>query len=190
MVGAAGGPAPTAVARAAEPERHSLSPISEAGEIAGVSVGAECDRGIAAEVVGAGAGDGGIIRERGDAGNETVGQRGRPRFAAVERGVHAAAVVVIPVVVAGDHVRRIRRVDREGRLVLGGGIAANVDDVDRGAVRGSAEAGGAGRSRGGWGFVGAGGDERAGKSEDRIVREVTHLWISAEGRERLNYDGR
>src|SRR6266702_2557248 len=128
MIGAAGGPGAATVARAAEPERDVLSLVAEAGEIGGAAVGAERDGRIAAKIVRAGARHGGIIRERGDAGDEAVRQRRRPSLAAVEGGVDAAAVVVVPVVVAGDHVARVRRIEGQGGLVLGRRIAADVDD--------------------------------------------------------------
>src|SRR5712692_5343057 len=135
MVGTAGGPAAAAISRAAQPEGHVFSHISEAGEVGGVAVRAERDRGVAAEVVGPGAGHGRIIREPRDPGDEAARESGRPRLPAVERRVDAAAVVVVPVVVSRDHVDGIYGIEREGSLVLGGGIAADVDDVDRAAAR-------------------------------------------------------
>src|SRR2546430_9058197 len=53
------------------------------------------------------------VRELRDPGDEAVGQRRRPRLATVEGRVDAAAVVVVPVVVARDHVARVCWIDRE-----------------------------------------------------------------------------
>src|SRR5205823_14564020 len=96
------GPGPAAVVRAAEPERHVLSFVAEAGEVRGAAVGTERDGGVAAEVVRSGARDCRIVRKRRDAGDESIRQRRRPGLAAVERRIDAAAVVVVPVIVAGD----------------------------------------------------------------------------------------
>src|SRR6266576_4762163 len=140
MIGAADGPGAAAVARARKPERHVFPPISKAAEVGGVAIGTERDRRVAAEVIDPGARHGGIVRERGDAGNEAVRQRRRPRLASVEGRVDAAAVVVVPVIVAGDHVAGIGWIDGERGLVLGGGVAADVDHRYRAGAEG-AEAG-------------------------------------------------
>src|SRR5919204_1538231 len=135
MIGTARSPVATAIDRTAEPQGHILSFIAEAAEIGRAAVGTERHRGITPEIVGSGATTVRVVRERRDTGNETVGQRWRPRLAAVEGGIHAAAVIVIPVVVARDHVERIHGIDGERRLVLRGGIIADVDDFDRSARR-------------------------------------------------------
>src|SRR2546430_6709711 len=75
------------------------------------------------------------VRELRDPGDEAVGQRRRPRLATVEGRVDAAAVVVVPVVVARDHVARVCWIDRERSLVQGGGVAADVDDRRRAGDR-------------------------------------------------------
>src|SRR5204863_9096641 len=74
----------------------------------------------------AGAGDARVIRVLGDGRDVAVGQRSCPRLAAVERGVHTAAVVPVPVVAPRDHVERVARIDGERRLILRGGVIADV----------------------------------------------------------------
>src|SRR5258708_32505158 len=146
MIGATGGPGAAAVGGAAEPERDVFSLVAEAGEVRRVAVGTKRDRGIAAEIVRARARDRGVIRECGNAGNEATRQGGRPRLAAVESRVDAAAIVVVPVVVAGAHVARVRGLHRERRLVLGCGVAADVDHRDRARAAGAEPAGAQGRA--------------------------------------------
>jgi len=166
MIGAARGPGAAAVARAAQPERDVFSDISKAGEVRGGSVGTERHCRIASEVIRARPRHGGIVRELRDPGDESTRQRRRPRLAAVERRVDAAAVVVVPVVVAGDHVARVRRINGERGLVLSSGVAADVDD----RYRARAEGAEAWRAEGGDGGFAAGGNE-----DDRGKdRSVTH----------------
>src|SRR5258708_12531906 len=123
MIGATGGPGAAAVGGAAEPERDVFSLVAEAGEVRRVAVGTKRDRGIAAEIVRARARERGVIRECGNAGNEATRQGGRPRLAAVESRVDAAAIVVVPVVVAGDHVPRLPRTHRHPAPLLAYGFA-------------------------------------------------------------------
>src|SRR5438477_389359 len=70
-----------AVGGAAEQERDAVrgrALVAEAREVRR-AVGPERDRGVAAEIVDAGAGDEWVVRVLGDAGDETVRQRLRPR---------------------------------------------------------------------------------------------------------------
>jgi len=150
MIGASCGPGTATVRRAGEPQRDVLSHVAEAGEVGGIAMRTERDRRIAADLVDAGSRDRRVVGELRDAGDEAARQRRRPRFAAVEGGVHAAAVVVVPVVVAGDHVARVRRIYRERGFVLRGGIAADVDDGYRAAGACPAEARRAERGDGGF----------------------------------------
>src|SRR5438874_1727395 len=78
--------------------------VERLADVIGGAVGAEGDGRIAARVVVASARHGRIVGEPGDARQEAVRQRGRPGLAAVEGGADCAAVVVVPVVGAGQHV--------------------------------------------------------------------------------------
>src|SRR5882762_6868571 len=155
MLGAARGPGPAAVARAAEPERDLLTPISEARKVGGAAVRTERHIRIAAKIVDAGAWYGRIVRKGRNSGDEPARQGGRPSLPAVEGRVHAAAVVVIPVVGADDHVQGVFGIDGDRGLVLGCGVAADVHDLRRAGAAG-AEAGGAEGGDGGF----AAGDEQ------------------------------
>src|SRR5439155_1022537 len=157
MVGAAGGPTAAAIARPAEPKGYCFPAITEAREVGRSSIGAKGDARITAEVVGARSRNRGVVRELRDPGDEAVGQRRRPRLATVEGRVDAAAVVVVPVVVAGDHVARVCRIDRERSLVLGGGVAADVDDRRRAGAEGAEGRG----AEGGDGGFAASGEQQA-----------------------------
>src|SRR6266516_588483 len=178
MIGATRGPSDSAVGRAREPEGHGFTEISEAGEVGRVAIRAEGDAGIATEVIGAGPRHGGVVRELGDARDEAAGQGRRPRLAAIKGGVDAAAVVVVPVVVAGDHVARVRRIDGQRSFVLCRGIAADVDHRYRAGAEG-AEAGGAECGNGGFA---AGGEEYPGDGERRETWRVTHVQLQRESR--------
>src|SRR3989442_5616000 len=104
-------------------------------EVGGAAVRRKAHRRVARDIEAARAWHGGVVRELGEAGNETVGQGGRPRLAAVEGHVVAAAVVQVEVVVPGEDVVRVRGIDGDRRLVLGGRIAAPVALVDDEHVR-------------------------------------------------------
>src|SRR5882762_4701112 len=153
MLGAARGPGPAAVARAAEPERDLLTPISEARKVGGAAVRTERHIRIAAKIVDAGARYGRIVRKGRDSRDEPARQGRRPRLPAVEGRVHAAAVVVIPVVGADDHVQGVFGIDGDRGLVLGGRVAADVDyrcgPRAEGAEAGGAEDGDGGFAAGG-----------------------------------------
>src|SRR3989442_12378449 len=82
-----------------------------ADEVRGAAVRRKRDRRVARDVEAARAGHGGIVRELGEAGNEAVGQGGRPRFATLEAHVVATAVVQIEVVVPREDVVRVRGID-------------------------------------------------------------------------------
>ena len=123
-------PGAAAVPRATDEERNLVGgrEIEGLADEVGGSVGAERDGGIAAGVVQPGARHGRIVRVLRHPGKEPVGQRARPRLPAVERGIHRAAVVVVPVVRAGDEVQRVLRVQGQRSLVLRKLVAADIDD--------------------------------------------------------------
>src|SRR5213076_3223393 len=112
----------------------------------------EGDRGIAPGVEESRPGNAGIVREPGYPRNEPVRQRRSPRLAAVERGVHGATVIEVPVVGAGDQIARVERVGGDRRLVLGGRVTTHVHDDDGRPARAGGEGG---TDCGGGGCLGA-----------------------------------
>src|SRR5439155_6049886 len=111
-------PGPAAVRGAVDEQRDLVAAVAAAAaeverladEVRG-AIGAEGNARIAPGVVDAVAGYVRVVRERRYPGQEAVRQRWRPGLAAVEAGVHAAAVVVVPIVRAGQQVGRIRGID-------------------------------------------------------------------------------
>src|SRR6185369_12847538 len=101
----------------AEIKHRTRSVVTEAGEISG-SLRVERDSGVAAEFAIARPRHSWIIGEARDSRDESRGQCLRPRLAPVERSIHSAAIVVIPIVVAGENVLRIVRIHSERGLVL------------------------------------------------------------------------
>ena len=132
---APGLPGCATISRPAEKECGAPTVIVEAREVGG-AIGTERRGGISTKVSVAGSRHGGIVCEARNSGKEPARQRRGPRLSAVERRVHAAAVVVVPVIVSCDEVPRIQRIDRERRLVLRSGVVGHVDDSRDGQTSG------------------------------------------------------
>src|SRR5207245_11704759 len=103
-----------------------------------------------------------LVREPGYPRNEPVRQRRSPRLAAVERGVHGATVIEVPVVGAGDQIARVERVGGDRRLVLGGRVTTHVQGVDGRPAR---EGDGGGTDGGGCGWLRPRGAEECERTE-------------------------
>ena len=97
-------------------------------------VRAEGDVRIAGGIVDTGPGHARVVRVLRQSRNEAAWQRGRPGLAAVEARVHRAAIVVVPVIGAGDQVVWVGRVDRQRSFVLRGLVTRDVDDLGRAQI--------------------------------------------------------
>src|SRR4029077_15756518 len=105
-------PGGSAIGRATEKEHGARTVVAEAGEVPS-AIGAERRRRIASEISITRTGYIRIVRKARDSRNEAVRQRFGPRLSAVERRIHTAAVVEVPIVIASDQVLRVAGIHRQ-----------------------------------------------------------------------------